>query len=64
MKFEIRKSKMPDENGQEWWYVLKGSNGEVMMTSEMLSSKQNCYNSISSIKQQVGPVTRVIDTTV
>lgn len=64
MKFEIKRSIMRNANLDEWYWVLKGGNGEIMCTSEMLSSKQTCRNSISSIMQTVGLTTPVIDTTI
>ena len=44
MKFEIRKS----DDGQ-FYYVLIGANGETMLTSETMTTKQNCKNAIDSI---------------
>lgn len=61
MKFEIRKS---PHATQSYYYVLIGSNGEIMMKSEMITTKQNCQNSIASIKINIGHITPVIDTTV
>lgn len=48
MKFEIRDSKTDD-----YYYVMVGANGEDMMVSEIMSSKQACYKSISSIKDSI-----------
>lgn len=59
MKFEILKSK----NGKSWYYNLKGDNGEIMVTSEMLNSKQTCKHSIRSIMMNCGPDTTVADLT-
>ena len=58
MKFEIRDSKTDD-----FYYVLVGANGEDMMVSEMMSSKQACYKSINSIKDSMGDDTLIIDKT-
>ena len=60
IKFEIRKSASAT---QTYYYVLIGGNGEIMMVSEMITTKQNCQNSIDSIKKTVGYLTPVIDTT-
>lgn len=35
--------------GQYWW-VAKGNNHETLCHSEMLTSKQGCYNAIRVIK--------------
>ena len=63
MKFEIKRSIVRNDNLDEWYWVLKGGNGEVMCTSEMLSSKQACKKSIRSIAMNCDPDTPVIDTT-
>lgn len=61
MKFEIRKS--PSAT-QSYYYVLIGGNGEIMMVSEMITTKQNCQNSIASILTAIHISTPVIDTTI
>ena len=58
MKFEIRRAK-----NKQYYYVLVARNGEDMMQSEMMSSKQGCKKSIKSIKRSVGLFTKVVDTT-
>jgi len=63
MKFEIRSSKSPKGRKERFYYVLIGSNGEVMLTSEMMKQKQSCQKSIKSIKRSVGLFTKVVDTT-
>nr|WP_312059569.1 YegP family protein [Pantoea septica] len=35
---------------QQYYFVLKASNGEVIATSEMYNSKQAAQNGINSIK--------------
>ena len=61
MKFEIRKSA---SSTQTFYYVLIGGNGEIMLTSEMMVSKQSCLKSIDSIKMTIGTTTPVFDATV
>jgi len=63
MKFEIRSVKRPTGKKEKFYYVLIGRNGEVMLTSEMMTQKQSCKNSIKSIKRSVGIFTKVVDTT-
>lgn len=36
--------------GQKYYFVLKASNGEVIATSEMYSSKQAAQNGIESVR--------------
>ena len=43
--FEIHK-----RNGQYWWR-LKGSNGEILCHSEMYTTKQSAQNGISAAKR-------------
>lgn len=63
MHFEIKKSILAVRKGQSWWYILIGGNGECMMASEMMSSKQACKDSIQSIRETLWTHTKVIDTT-
>ena len=63
MKFEIRNAKNPDGRKERFYYVLIARNGEVMLTSEMMTQKQSCKKSIRSIKRSVGIFTKVVDTT-
>ena len=58
MKFEIRPSV-----DRQFYYVLVGSNGEDMMTSETIATKRNCKKSIASIKRSVNLFTKVVDCT-
>lgn len=44
-KFEILTS-----INSEYYFVLKAGNGEVIATSEMYTTKQNCKNGIQSVK--------------
>lgn len=44
-KFEIKKS----ENNQ-FYFNLKAGNGEIVVTSETYTTKQNCKNGIQSTK--------------
>lgn len=44
-KYIIQKS----SNGQ-FYFVLTAKNGEVILTSEMYTTKQNCLNGIESVK--------------
>jgi len=55
--FEIKKS----EDGQ-FYFTLKATNDEIIATSEMYTSKQNCQNGIDSVKTNA-PNAEVVDTT-
>lgn len=57
-KFEIKKSK----NGDYYFNLRSKGNGEIIATSEMYSSKQNCINGIAAVKRDA-PVSAVEDTT-
>lgn len=48
MTFIIDKSK----NGQ-WYFVLKGRNGETIVTSETYTSKQACKKGITAVKKSL-----------
>lgn len=48
-KFEIRKS----DDGQ-FYYVLIGANGEIMLTSETMTQKHSVKDSIESIFKTFG----------
>jgi len=37
----------------QFFFVLKARNGEVIATSEMYKTKQACYKGISSVKMSV-----------
>ena len=43
-KFEIRLSK-----DEQFYFVLKARNGEIILVSEMYTSKQNCEKGILSV---------------
>ena len=45
-KFEIKKS-----TNDKFYFNLKAGNGEVILTSEMYESKQNCENGIESVQE-------------
>lgn len=45
MRFVIQKS----SDGQFYWF-LRGANGEIMCTSETMRSKQSCKDAIASIR--------------
>ena len=55
--FEIKKS----EDGQ-FYFTLKATNDEIIATSEMYTTKQNCQNGIDSVKTNA-PNAEVVDTT-
>ncbi|MGR6841728.1 YegP family protein [Aliivibrio wodanis] len=58
--YEIKKSsKITD---QPFWFVLKASNGQVIATSEMYTSKQAAENGIKSV-QENGSTTEIKDLT-
>jgi uncharacterized protein YegP (UPF0339 family) len=44
-KFEIKNS-----TNNQYYFNLKAGNGEVILTSETYTTKQNCINGISSVK--------------
>ncbi len=56
-QFEINKS----EDGQ-FYFTLKAANEEIIATSEMYTSKQNCQNGIESVKTNA-PNAEIVDTT-
>ena len=55
--FEIHKS----EDGQ-FYFTLQATNDEIIATSEMYTTKQNCQNGIESVKTNA-PNAEVVDTT-
>ncbi|MCA6941339.1 YegP family protein [Pectobacterium polaris] len=56
--YELKKS--PTATQQQYYWVLKASNHEVIATSEMYSSKQAAQNGIRSV-QVNGPTTDIRD---
>ncbi|ENM5778137.1 YegP family protein [Vibrio mimicus] len=50
--YELKKS----TNGQ-FYFVLKASNGQVIVTSETYTSKQNALNGINSVKENANSKT-------
>jgi uncharacterized protein YegP (UPF0339 family) len=46
MKYEIRLSK-----SDEYYFVIKARNGEIIATSEMYKTKQSCKKGIASVKR-------------
>ncbi len=46
-------------NGQ-YYYVLKGGNGEILMTSETFIRKQSAHDGIAAVKR-VAPNATVVD---
>ena len=48
--YEIKKSSQ-NTTQQPFWFVLKASNGEVIATSEMYTSKQAAQNGIKSVQE-------------
>lgn len=46
-KFEIKKS----TNGKFYFNLRSKGNGEVIATSEMYGSKQNCKNGIEAVRR-------------
>lgn len=57
MRFVIAKS----SDGQFYWY-LRGANGEIMCQSETMKAKQSCQTAIASVKASAGTA-QVIDIT-
>ncbi|MFD1881088.1 YegP family protein [Paracoccus pacificus] len=39
------------KNTTGYWWRLKADNGEVLCHSEILTTKQNAYNAISTVKR-------------
>lgn len=60
MKFVIKRSKDPD---QPFYFVMTADNGEVVMTSETMTQKHSCKDTIDRIKVCIGADTVVIDAT-
>ncbi len=58
--YEIKKSSKNTD--QPFWFVLKASNGQVIATSEMYTSKQAAENGIKSV-QENGSTTEIKDLT-
>ncbi len=56
-QFEINKS----EDGQ-FYFTLKAVNNEIIATSEMYTTKQNCQNGIDSVKTNA-PNAEIVDNT-
>lgn len=56
-KFVIKKS-----SNDQYYFVLKAGNGQVIATSEMYVNKQGCKNGIESVKKNA-PIAKVIDLT-
>ena len=56
-QFEINKSK----DGQ-FYFTLKAVNNEIIATSEMYTTKQNCQNGIESVKTNALNA-EIVDTT-
>lgn len=56
MYFDVHKN--PNAVGHKYWWVAKGGNNETLCVSEMLSSKQACFDAIRVIKSDAatGPV--------
>ncbi|EOX1789773.1 MULTISPECIES: YegP family protein [Vibrio] len=44
-KYELKKS-----SNNQFYFVLKATNGQVIATSEMYTTKQNAINGIESVK--------------
>ncbi len=58
-KFEIKKS----SNSKFYFNLRSKGNGEIIATSEMYESKQNCKNGIAAVKRDA-PNAEVEDTTI
>lgn len=56
-KFEINESK-----DNQYYFVLKAPNGEIVAVSERYTTKQNCQHGIGAVKQYAGEA-RVDDLT-
>ena len=56
-QFEINES----DDGQ-FYFTLKAANNEIIATSEMYTSKQNCQNGIESVKTNA-PNAEIVDNT-
>ena len=60
MKFVIKRSKDPK---QPFYFVMVADNGEVVMTSETMTQKHSCKDTIDRIKVSIWTGTEVIDET-
>lgn len=58
MKFLILKSK-----NKQFYFVLKGRNGQAMFTSETYKRKASCVKSITSLKRGISTA-KVVDESV
>jgi uncharacterized protein YegP (UPF0339 family) len=47
VRFEILKSTSP-----AYWWRMKASNGQILATSELYTSKQGCPNAISTVRSE------------
>ena len=56
-KFVIKKNNNPD-----YWFVLKASNGQIVVTSEMYTTKQACKDGIEFVKTYAASATTEDDT--
>ena len=56
-QFEIKKS----DDGQ-FYFTLKAVNNEIIATSEMYTTKENCQNGIESVKTNA-PNAEIVDNT-
>ena len=56
-QFEINES----DDGQ-FYFTLKAANNEIIATSEMYTTKQNCQNGIESVKTNA-PNAKIVDNT-
>jgi len=46
----------------QFYFTLKAENHEIIATSEMYTTKQNCQNGIDSVKTNA-PTAEIVDTT-
>ena len=62
-RFEIRHGKKRlSRRKHSFWVVTIGENGEILQTSEMLTSRNACYTNISAMRG-VGLKGYIVDTT-
>ena len=53
---ENPKYQIQNSSDDKFYFVLKAGNGEVVIASEMYTTKQNCENGIESVKKNGGDV--------
>ena len=58
----MRKFKIETSTDGQYYFTLQADNNEIIATSEMYTTKQNCQNGIDSVKTNA-PNAEIVDTT-